>query len=294
MTGWTIAIAAVLGGCSFPPLPSGPSDASDAAGDTADAADDASVPATSINLVVPAYVATGSTADWHATLTGPALVPFDYALAVAPQGAATVAPTAGSTTLGADGTLELDATLTAGASPQLATISVSVTGQTAGSGSAMVPVVELESLGFTGGGANEGDTAINAGRLVAMPLHIASGRQIVGFGFQARSTVNVQLALYGATGGAPGPLLAQSPVIHPQIGTVISYFAQPQMLASDAAFVAVVTESTTDLLEDLSGADAVTQYAANTTFGAALPSPFGTASTFSQGPYAIFVVAIAP
>jgi hypothetical protein len=295
MAGWrgTIALCAIWA-CSFPPPQAGLRDGgNDALGDDA-SIDAPALPVTSIALSFPAYVGSGSAVAWHANLAGPALAELDYAIAIGPGGAATSTPGAGATALGSDGTLRVDGTLTGGATPELATIAMRVTGDTVGSAATTLPIVRLENVGDTGGDADDGDATVNGGRLVAVPLHLASGTQIVGFGYQARSTVEVQLALYGATAGTPGALLAQSPVIQPQIGTVVSYFTEPQTIPSDAAFIAVVTASTTELLEDLASADDVTQYGVNATFGAALPSPFGTATTFSQGPYAIFVVVIAP
>ncbi len=295
-----------LVGCGFPQ----PARTSDARGDggggsagdasldgradgAPDAPPDVAAGAVSVTLSTPAFLQLGSAAPFTAALVGAAGSSLSYSVTVVPAGAATVAPSTGTAALGSDGTLVLSATLTAGSAAE-ATMTVHVTGSVVGAGSAVVDVSAFQTFGARAAFADSGDSTLNGGRLLAVPLSVPSGARIIAFGIRATSAQNVRLGLYAASGSAPGALLLSSAVFTTNVGETVAFFDAAQTLPAASTFIGVLAADDLGIVIDQAPADAVSAFARNAVIGGPLPSPFGTATTFSQGPLHAFVIALSP
>lgn len=288
--------------CGFPQ----PARTSDARGDggggsagdasldaQADSAPDVAAGAVSVALSTPAFLQLGSAAPFTAALVGAAGSSLSFSVAVEPAAAATVTPSTGTAALGSDGTLVLSETLTAGSAAD-ATVTVHVTGSVVGAGSAVVAVSAFQTFGARAAFADSGDSTLNGGRLLAVPLGVPAGARIIAFGLRATSAQSVRLGLYASSGSAPGALLLSSAVFTTSVGETVAFFDTAQTLPAAATFIGVLAADDLGIVIDQAPADAVSAFARNAVIGVPLPSPFGTATTFTQGPLHAFVIALSP
>lgn len=250
-------------------------------------------PAT-VTLQLPRYLDLDTSAAWQADVVGPSSAAIHYEWRASPAEAVSLSPASASAALDGTGKLTITGTMTAGGASALASLELVVTGDAAGSMSASLQVARFEMFGYRAAFAQPSGTTLNAGRALAIPFTMTSGRRLIAFGVRAASAASIRIGVYGTTGAAPGDLLLASPAISVTVGETVAFLDSPQALTGQASYLTVVPVTDLSIEIDANPANAVSEFASNLTAGDPLPSPFPTTTHLMGGATNVFVIAIAP